>query len=412
MIHAFDAISFAIYVGRMGRQITENQMLWAPLQPNNPSLTVPNGISSGTRIPELDGARGLAAFVVVVSHYFGEVEHGLGGLRIGWMGVSLFFVLSGFLIGSIILERRDSPNFFSVFYIRRALRIFPVYFLIVTLTLGFLWVHGTTAWTGQPLPALSYLTFTQNFFMALREADGTLWLLPTWTLAVEEQFYLTIPLIIVLLPTRRIPSAIVLGIAAFFVMRATFFQMGHENAAQVLLVSSGHFLLVGVLAALVHQRYTVSNTVLRFIQLVAIIGMTMTAWQTARQTISLSTFFVLCPFLMSVLFACYMLLFSRSWRGLPFLGSPVWQALGTISYCLYLIHQPVAGIMHGLILGSRPDTATPSQILLTFAALFTSIGLAWISWVLLEQPLLRIGREWKYRSIGHTEIIQFNRSRD
>src|SRR5262249_42277957 len=75
-------------------------------------------ISSGARVPELDGARGVAVLAVIIAHYFGEVRHGFAALTFGWVGVDLFFVLSGFLIGSIILERKDSPNFLSVFYTR------------------------------------------------------------------------------------------------------------------------------------------------------------------------------------------------------------------------------------------------------------------------------------------------------
>jgi hypothetical protein len=79
------------------------------------------------RIPELDGLRGLAALLVLIAHYFGYVAHGTKALAFDWLGVDLFFVLSGFLIGSIILANHTQPNFFLSFYLRRAARIVPVY---------------------------------------------------------------------------------------------------------------------------------------------------------------------------------------------------------------------------------------------------------------------------------------------
>ncbi len=88
------------------------------------------------RVVELDGLRGLAALVVVVAHYFGEVPSGISALTAGWLGVDVFFVLSGYLIGSLILENRHAPNFFSVFFLRRACRILPVY--LVTISAVFL----------------------------------------------------------------------------------------------------------------------------------------------------------------------------------------------------------------------------------------------------------------------------------
>jgi len=76
--------------------------------------------------------------------------------------------------------------------------------------------------------------------------------------------------------------------------------------------------------------------------------------------------------------------------------SPILCSVGTISYCLYLVHQPIAGILHGLILGSEPDTGTPAQLEVTLLAFAASVVAAWLSWVLFERPLLRIGRRWTY----------------
>ncbi len=98
--------------------------------------------TSSNRVPELDGLRGLAILLVLICHYVGNATHAPLGfvldhvftvMSVGWSGVDLFFVLSGFLIGGILLESRDSPRFFQTFYIRRIHRILPIYYLWILL---------------------------------------------------------------------------------------------------------------------------------------------------------------------------------------------------------------------------------------------------------------------------------------
>ena len=141
-------------------------------------------------MPELDGLRGLAVLGVIFYHchprFVGTPLH-YASLW-GWAGVNLFFVLSGFLITSILLESREKPHYFRNFYGRRALRIWPVYLLVLAI------VNAQSDWFIGPLPLeaiktapwLAYFFFAQNLFhLILPPAIG-----PTWSLAIEQQYYL------------------------------------------------------------------------------------------------------------------------------------------------------------------------------------------------------------------------------
>jgi peptidoglycan/LPS O-acetylase OafA/YrhL len=140
-------------------------------------------------IPELQGLRGIAVLAVVIYHCHPR----LIGTWIysaslwGWAGVNLFFVLSGFLITSILLESRNQENYFRNFYGRRVLRIWPVYFLVlIVVYLEAPWFIGPPILTAiRTAPWLAYIFFLQNLFhITLPPALG-----PTWSLAIEEQYY-------------------------------------------------------------------------------------------------------------------------------------------------------------------------------------------------------------------------------
>ena len=140
-------------------------------------------------LPELDGLRGLAILWVVLYHSKPRLAGTWfnGAALWGWAGVIVFFILSGFLITSILLSTRNSQHFFHNFHARRALRIWPVYILLLAVVyLKADWFVGTdtlSAIKSAPWPA--YLFFVQNLFhLALPPA-----LEPTWALAIEEQYY-------------------------------------------------------------------------------------------------------------------------------------------------------------------------------------------------------------------------------
>jgi peptidoglycan/LPS O-acetylase OafA/YrhL len=163
-------------------------------------------------IPELQGLRGLAVLAVLIYHCHPRLE----GTPIhyaslwGWAGVNLFFVLSGLLITSILLEARNKEHYFRNFYARRALRIWPVYvLLLVVVYLSAPWFIGPTITQAvKTAPWLAYIFLVQNLFhLTIPPAIG-----PTWSLAIEEQYYfLWAPLVRFL--KRPWPLAIVLCLA-------------------------------------------------------------------------------------------------------------------------------------------------------------------------------------------------------
>ena len=140
-------------------------------------------------LPELDGLRGLAILWVVLYHC-DPLLQGTWMHRVaewGWAGVIVFFVLSGFLITANLLGTRDKPHYFHNFHARRALRIWPVYALVLAVVyLNAPWFIGPSVWDAvKTAPWLAYIFFVQNLFhVTLPPALG-----PTWALAVEEQYY-------------------------------------------------------------------------------------------------------------------------------------------------------------------------------------------------------------------------------
>lgn len=177
-------------------------------------------------IKNLDGVRGIAILLVVFFHL--PKQAGWGGatslttLPFGWMGVQLFFVLSGFLITRILVGTKDHGfgSYLKRFYVRRVLRIFPLYYGFL-LALGLIW--AVTSLPPQLERYWPYLaTFTWNWTRADVTWEESNWFVHLWSLSVEEQFYLVWPFVVFLLPRRGIVLASLVAVLACPFVRMAF----------------------------------------------------------------------------------------------------------------------------------------------------------------------------------------------
>lgn len=182
----------------------------------------------------MDGLRGLAIVIVMLFHYgpmlngHKAFQHGLMWLgQLGWTGVDLFFVLSGFLITGILLDSREADNYFSSFYARRILRIFPAYYfsLLVLFFLLPLFMPEVAHLSTPGRERIWYFAYVQNWIGILVDGRRQYLMGHFWSLAIEEQFYLIWPWIVHGRSTRRILQVAVGASLSSLVLRLAFLAM-------------------------------------------------------------------------------------------------------------------------------------------------------------------------------------------
>ncbi|MCK9918375.1 acyltransferase [Microbacteriaceae bacterium K1510] len=369
-----------------------------------PSSEAPQG--TDRRIVALDGVRGLMTILVVVSHYFAEVPSGITALMLGRLAVEMFFVLSGFLVGTLILDKLHNDNFFLVFYVRRVCRTLPIYFVSVLLVAAILSVcHAAWAQDPATFPVWSYLTFTQTFFMANTETLGAHWLAPTWTLAVEEHFYLLAPLTFFLVPRRHLAKVLVAVALGAVLCRAAvqFLNIGNPIAVNVLLPGIADILVAGLLAALAAKTNAVREGRFDYALRVAPVGLLLTvAYLGIFAGRTSPGFVIFSPLLSATACALFLLAIVRNAPEAARFHSPVLRFFGRTSYAVYLTHLPVLGLMHGLILNDKPDIGSVSQSLVTIAALPLCVLVGWLLTKCVEEPITRYGRTWLWSNRPRT----------
>ncbi|TLU73831.1 acyltransferase family protein [Lichenicoccus roseus] len=332
--------------------------------------------------PDIDGLRAIAVVAVVLFHA------GLWPLRSGYAGVDIFFVISGYLIGGIIYRDAVAGRFtFARFYARRARRILPALFVVVTgsLALGLLLLdpselHRLGVSAGSALAALSNVRFWlgTGYFSPDARNDP---MLMTWSLGVEEQFYIFFPF--VLLGLRRLGTRSVLPALlalSLFSLTASAICTAHmPTMAFYLLPTRAWELGAGAMLAIFQAQ---GGRVLRGrpAQVASVAGLGAVA-------ASLVVFNARTPFpglaaLLPVLGTVVLIASGDSPINRRVLGHRVPVAIGRISYSWYLLHWPLMTFVRICSIQQPPVT-----VLLTVAVL--SLALAALSWRLVEQPFRR-----------------------
>lgn len=352
----------------------------------------------GRQYPELDGLRGVAVIAVVVYHcrLVAEPDSTWQALYfqiadMGWIGVDLFFVLSGFLITGILLRTKDDKHYFRQFYVRRALRVLPLYYLsIILIPVAFYLCDASTSIEFASLP---YWVHLQNWLpmldIPLERRLGHF-----WSLGVEEQYYLIWPALILFAARWNYVHRMCLALlGATFAIRAVLAISGSYVAAYSATISRLDGLVVGGLLAYLLYRDGTLATRRRaagwtlslcggFILLVAILGRGFNGLEPMVVLLGLLPV-ALC--LGSVL---VLALTARPDGGLRlFLKNGALRFVGKISFGVYVFHWPLVV----LLLGIWPKGGTGfwlDQISFLGVVLSGSLAVAWFSYRFFEKPIL------------------------
>ncbi len=386
---------------------------------------------SHAHLPALDGVRGLAILLVLIVHLmlfnndtgrfwldsFGQIR------SLGFLGVDLFFVLSGFLITGILYDTLHDPHYFRKFYMRRFLRIFPLYygflFLLIVLTP---WLHGH--WGGRQFVLLGYMQNTGIWF----PTDGfhpspLIDLNHFWSLAVEEQFYLVWPMLVFLIKDRRrliglglLLSGVALGIRIWLCVHATPFRIGlvHEWTP----CRMDTLMIGGCLALALRGEWRLSRRWASAWFWISMVVMVVYAVTHPLAYLSSTTFVGTFGYTMcAIAFAALIFLAldpASGWNRFFRMG---WlRSLGKYSYGMYVLHILVGYLIavewNALLGMSLRNFLTPrlhSRVLAVIVEfLFASVAVylaAYVSYNLYEVRFLRLKRYFGYRKTPAAPVI-------
>ncbi len=361
-------------------------------------------------IPGLDGLRAIAFLVVLGGHS--------SDIVFGWMGVQLFFVLSGFLITGILIRMKESPGvgpYFGKFYGRRFLRIFPLYYFYLFLLTIAIWQKNAIPLRffrdellGKVAPQLQYAyLYVFDFFQASAAFVHTRFLGHIWSLSVEEQFYILWPLILFLTPKDKLKSLFLATIAAAPLLRlAAYFAYAGGliapplddplNAVYVLPFSHVDAFAMGAYISQFHLSQPRKQLAVLIVLVPALgylaefLALGSVTWGSLGYEFRMASGykFVWGYTLLNYLFALIIYTVARSGLFTRLLDSSALRYLGRISYGLYVYHFPVTFFVYKYIPRLIPYTQHTLTNLGVFAiSLVITTALASLSFYLFEKPI-------------------------
>jgi len=382
----------------------------------------------GERIAGLDGVRGLAILAVMAFHFSAMAElpsstwldsavTRVAGA--GWAGVDLFFVLSGFLITGILYDAAQSPhNFFRHFYARRALRIFPLYFGFLAALLFILPLVrsvDTADFRELRRSQFWFWTYLSNIWMAGRPwfrsdlyATGHL-----WSLAIEEQFYVVWPAVVLWLNRRQL-MAVSLGAIAFaVVLRIVMWRAdARPFSTYVLTPSRVDALAVGALIALCVRDAHDRALLVRWLwPVAAAAGVVVVALAAVQGGLDPYESWVQCAGFAALALLFGALIAAEVTASLPALHAvvaiPALRTVGRYSYAMYVFHWPVATWLSSTTgLADWPPTMLgshlPGKLLFGAVAAAVTFAAAWLSWQLYESQFLKLKERFPYAAPATT----------
>lgn len=358
-----------------------------------------------SRIPALDGIRGVAIALVLIVHFYYRGPQITSSpiskeyFIFGWTGVELFFVLSGFLITSILLKAKKAGGNLSAFYINRSARILPLYVVFLGALLLASYISLPPPLSNSLLNFREYF-FTYFFYISnfayiagwdLAKAD--ILLSPTWSLAVEQHFYLFWPLLVLFLSeklTRRVIACVYIAMVT-----VRLYLAGHMNPDVVYHTTFLHFdgLAIGSLAAMylpaIVERIKLvkSVAVISFVLMIVLFASQGTFHYKNQHIFSLGI-----P-LVNVFYCSFMIcIMSSKSLSRVFSMRPL-TILGKYSYCIYLLHWPMLMIFSQVKI--EANMAMWAALCLSFTLVL--LVMARVSWVLIEKPSSNFIRKLKNR---------------
>jgi peptidoglycan/LPS O-acetylase OafA/YrhL len=327
--------------------------------------------SGATRISALDGLRGFAVLAVLFAHTIAVPIS-------GHIGVDIFFTLSGFLISSQLYDELDRTSSIDLarFYWKRCVRLLPAFFALVAFYYLLTYAIPSPVWVDGLFKVIT-LPLVANYYWATHQG-GVIYLSHTWTLAVEWQFYLLWPALLVVLFKMGISKgALVVGLAAAVIVIWALRWTGHDYF-------KFDGILIGAMVPLIQSRLKMSRAVARSLLPVSLAVLVLLVFHSNR-ILDLES-----EAAGSVLTAFIILSLAQNKNTAleAALENNVLRHFGKISYGLYLYHFPIVGIM--FVNGFKP---LPIMIV----GLVVSIPLADVSWRYLEEPLIKSLR-WRVKA--------------